>query len=173
MDLIFSLLLFVITLIFHINLHNFLIKLKISSINTVIIFPIAIIINYLILVNSVYYNNIRTIIPFIGYSLPITSSIVFFVLSSMYILYFGSAFYGDYSPSSKLYMYLLKHKTATYTDIKNLFSDQELVLNRLNDLSSVGFVYKKKDNYFIGPKGKITAKIIKCYRKLLGWKSSG
>ncbi|OGG04283.1 hypothetical protein A2Z33_03990 [Candidatus Gottesmanbacteria bacterium RBG_16_52_11] len=107
------------------------------------------------------------------YPLPLTATVIYVVISVIYILYSGSAVYGDYSPSAKIYLYLVKRGRATEKELKKLFSDTELVTNRINDLIHMGFVGRKSDAYFVSTKGKFLYILIEIYRRIIGWRSSG
>ena len=174
-DLGIAIVVFVLTAACHVLIHNAFVSRSRASIKTIAIFIPGFFALWLalILLHTQWFTYNTEMLNWWTAPLPRSSLIVFFVLSIFYILYYGSAFFGDESPSSKIYEFLRKKRTASYRDITRLFSDRELIHNRLNDLASVGIIEDIGDTYRIKRTGFWLIALIEQYRRFLGWESSG
>ncbi len=74
------------------------------------------------------------------------------------------------SPSMKILKALLRHpeKRIRTQDVQSLFTDQEFIIDRLDDLVLNDHVKKDGSLYFIQPRGKLIAAVFKIYRAILG-----
>lgn len=79
------------------------------------------------------------------------------------------------SPSMKIIttLHYRKEKRISLEDAKTLFSDQEFVIDRLNDLVLHGHVKCDNATYTLLPRGRFIVQVFKFYRWLLDRKSGG
>ncbi len=102
------------------------------------------------------------------------SSFVCYVLFCIW--YLGELTTVQYSsPSMKILRALMVHpdKKITAAEVKSLFSDQELILDRLDDLVLNGHVRKEGNRYEVLLRGKLIMTAFQSYRELLGRKLGG
>ncbi|MBI4372553.1 MAG: hypothetical protein HY585_02350 [Candidatus Omnitrophica bacterium] len=105
-------------------------------------------------------------------ALPVSlfwSSLILYGLMSL--LYFGEITSIQHlSPSMKIIVALSKKNTGEITpeEAKNLFSNQELIISRLDDLVAHGHIQYQGGSYTLGPKGKVVIGLVQFYRRLLG-----
>lgn len=96
-------------------------------------------------------------------------------INSFYLIYFFSTKTGEESPSSKI-ISAVKASIAgglSKNDILKLFSDEELITDRLMMLKMSGFIKNRKKVFFATNKGGKVAAIVELYRILLGWNIGG
>jgi hypothetical protein len=108
-----------------------------------------------------------------GTPLPITCSIIYIICSLMYIQYFAGVYSKDDSPTNKIYAFILKKKHVSYQQIRQIFSDQELILHRLGNLESMKLIRHSGTTYSVNKNGKFLSTILDMYRHMIGWRSSG
>ncbi|GEM_PF-4620805 len=79
------------------------------------------------------------------------------------------------SPSMKIITTLRKNpeQTITLMEIKSLFSDQEFIIDRLNDLVAHGHIKYEAGKYSLLPRGRLIVWIFKFYRTLLDRSTGG
>ncbi len=174
-DIILTLFLFLLTAGSHVFVTRYISARGKTSLLPLLIFPIGLISNcYLLLIfpYSEYFFGIH-----LGYwwatPLLITSGLLFTSLSIFYIIYAGSAMFGDLSPSAEIYMALRNSVPQTYGQIQKHYTDKSLIATRLNDLKETGLIKNENGYLKATNKGMRTAKIFLIIKKLLGWKSSG
>ena len=104
----------------------------------------------------------------------IWSSFVCYLLFAIW--YLGELTTVQYnSPSMKILRALLARpaQKITLEDVKVLFTDQEMILDRLDDLVLNGHVRKEGSYYEVLPRGKLIIKVFEAYRNLLGRELGG
>jgi hypothetical protein len=99
-------------------------------------------------------------------SLPFSSSCIY-LLMSLFVSYFYMTFFlAGETPSSIILDSFLRKKQQARSELLHLFSEQGLVLNRLDDLISTHLIIQKKDVYRVTSKGRILAVCIFLYEYL-------
>ena len=170
-----SLISFLLTVTAHILIHRFLAKYKIITFKTTVVFIIGFSINTLLIFLKVTKcsDEIICLNNWWTFSIPVTSSILYILLVFDYLAFFASPYLGDESPSSKIFLLVRKKKTATFAQIINTFSNQELISKRIDDLVRSKLVEKSGNQIVISDRGKTFLKIMNLYRKLLVWEMIG
>ena len=120
-----SLVIFLLSIIFHIWLHRWFKKNKIITFKTALIFLVGWWVNLAIMLtfyHSQDFLNQQTsnwwTLP-----LPLTSVFIFALLSVAYIMLFLGPFLGSISPTFKIILLLHDKKTLTKKDILSSFSN--------------------------------------------------
>lgn len=103
--------------------------------------------------------------------LMITSSIVFLLLIPFYILFYICT--EIESPSMKILLLVKQYGEIFYQDLRNNFTDQTLIIPRLQDLISSGYISFDGRYYRILPKGTTLVRILDIYQRRLGWRMGG
>jgi hypothetical protein len=131
-------------------------------------------IQWIVLQRLPYQTNTNDIWQTIaGIPLPITCSIIYIICSFMYIQYFAGVYSKDDSPTNKIYAFILKKKHVSYQQIRQIFSDQELILHRLGNLESMKLIRHSGTTYSANKNGKFLSTMLDMYRRMIGWHSSG
>lgn len=163
---------FLISVIFHIVLSRIFLLFGRKSILLVSVFAVGGIMHFIItlisLKQSINFESNLFLLP-----LPFTSFLLYMLLVFNYLIYFMATYWGEESPSLKLYFFLKNGEKRTFTEITAIFPKKELIDMRLEALVSGQFIKQKKDVYVIQPRGERLAYLFKLYRKFLGWQSSG
>ena len=170
-----AIIVFIVTAACHVFIHNVLVSRRRASVKTVALFFPGLLALWVVLL-LIHRNQDTSGIAVLDWwtvPLPRSAMITFIVLAVFYILYFGSAFFGDESPSSKIYTFLRKQRTASYAELKRLFSEKELIYDRLHDLVFAGFIAYGGGKYKITSLGFWFTSMVGYYRWFIGWKSSG
>lgn len=155
----YSLMIFILSVLLHILICRFFDKLQIRSFKSVLIFPLGLFI--LILPNPWKDDFILT---------PVAVYILFSIIWS---LLFISVYYRDVSPTFKILSLAGRKKRFSLKEVTGIFSDRELIFNRLEGLISSGQIKKNKDSYYVTAKGVKLIFLINIYRKILNWNQGG
>lgn len=139
---------------------------------TILIFSLGFLINSTLLMTlpSLTWSNNMSWWTF---ALPLSASGLYLILSSLYLIYYANISYDEGSPSAAIYSRVRKLGKINYSAILKHFSNQDLIVKRLNNLSQIGFIEKRGNNYFILPKGKLVVIFFNLYRKILNWDEGG
>lgn len=169
----FSLTIFVLTIVLHITLANLFPRYLDKSRNTLITYIFGLFINislilYLWQLFRLYDSNNLWFLP-----LPGVAIFLYVLLSLAYLIFFLSPFMGEVSPTSTIVLLLKSANQLSKKKIASYFTDYNLVDKRLEKMIVLGWIIKSRDTYLSTYKGGMIAKIIKFYRKLLGWNSFG
>ena len=144
--------LFSLTVILHILLHRILIRFGINTFKTVIIFFPGLLFTWF---------------------LPLGAIVLFLIYSGIYLIYFVNVYIGEASPSAQIYFLIKNSQANSEEKILGHFSDQELVVKRLNNLADSGLAVKKGTKYYPESKGRVIVFFFEVYRKILGWEEGG
>lgn len=167
--LILSLSFFLVTIAGHIFLHRFLVRQGIKSYRSIYIFGFGLVWTFFILLyvsanmTSSFWWNVKA---------PIASSLIYALLSFIYYIYFGNAYLGEDSPSSRIF-YHLEKGPKTYEQILSYFSDESLILKRLRNLVDAKLIEHKDGMYVVTQRGKLMMFIFERYRHVLSWNKGG
>ena len=156
-----SIVVFFLTTCLHVLIHRFLISKGIVTFKTVAIFVVGFAINAYILIYLQREGFTFSAIAIYGF------------LVADYLAFFASPYLDDPSPSSKLILLIQKLKKASYKDLQKYFSNEELIIKRINDLVKSNLISKKYDRYHILPKGKLLLFFIHAYQALIRWERVG
>lgn len=159
-------------------LHIFLFRTKFLSLNPI---PVIVLFSFgglcLLYTNvsacSIFRNICDHPATFSGVTL-LCSSICIYVLLSIW--YVGECTVIQHeSPSMTILRTLLNAKDHKITKehLRGLFSNEDLILSRLEDLVTHGHVRFDGNRYFLTPKGSLIAKTIMSHRKLLNRELGG
>lgn len=154
----------------HIFLFRFLAQRGVKTLRTVGVYLFGFIISLFIFGFFQTLANPKTIF---WWPLPLTSIVLYSQLSFLYLIFFTSPYLGDESPAAKIIFLVKKNGRLSYEKIKREFSDEELVIKRLDDLVKSGLIIRQKDNYYSAKSGQRLARIINFYRRLLHWGKGG
>lgn len=108
-----------------------------------------------------------TIIPTTG-SLVMSSIVLYISMAWAYVIFFSAIYLGEVSPSAKIIALVKKKKSVTIGEIIASFSDEEIIVNRLNDTLRAGWIDKRKGRYTLAANGKRLVVFITVWRKILG-----
>ena len=103
-----------------------------------------------------------------GANLFVTSVLLYGILCLCYMSQSIVLQYG--SPSMTIIDAVCSRKGSgvSFDELKNLFSNESLVLNRLEDLVSHNLAKYEDNRYYLQPKGALVVRFIRAYRRLLG-----
>lgn len=107
------------------------------------------------------------IINFFATSLPFSSTLLYILLSIIYLVYFINASSGEDSPSGRIYMMVKKKGPMTGKQIEREFSASQLIGKRLNSLTSANLLVKEGVVYKASPKGRLLVEAISLYKRVL------
>jgi hypothetical protein len=102
------------------------------------------------------------------------SSLVAYTLFSLWYLGETTTVQNN-SPSMKIIKALIRNpeKRITANDVKGEFTNQEFIIDRLNDLVAHGHAQCVGGKYSLLPRGKLIIRLFKFYRRLLGRSEGG
>jgi hypothetical protein len=163
---------FIVTLLIHILISRILLSSGIKSVKLLVIFALGLL---------GYIQFFMTIIQPLSINhhglwytpLPLSSVLLYILLFIFYLIYYLSTYSGEVGPSIKLYMLLRQYGSRSRPEILREFSDQEFIHKRLNSLVEGNFISRNNNVYRVLPKGKKLADLIRLYRSVVGWESSG
>ncbi len=159
---------FMVCILLHIQLHNFLAKRNIMTLKTVYIFIAgALLLAVTLQTLGPFVRSITAISDAIKEPLFFSSLCLYILLSVSFTIFFASPFLGDESPSSKIYLLLKKNGTMTKEELLSYFTDKEIVLKRIDNLIFVGWIEVKNNHLRVTKKGKFIASLIFFNRTLL------
>lgn len=117
---------------------------------------------------AVYLILAETVNNALGMKLEWSSFVCYWLFVLWYLGEMTTVQYN--SPSIKILKALLRHpnKKITAHEVESLFTDQELVIERLDDLVLNGHVKREGNLFKAQPRGKLIAVIFKIYRSILG-----
>lgn len=165
-----SIIFFLSTVCAHIFLHRVLVSRHIVSYRSIYIFGFGFV---TVLCIFFYLSVTFTSFSFWTTPYPLSASLIYAFLAFLYYIYFGNAYLGEDSPSSRIFFHLEKGP-KTYEQILSYFSDESLVMQRITNLVDAGLVYRMPGQvYTISMKGKILMTVIEGYRALLSWNKGG
>ncbi len=104
---------------------------------------------------------------FMGTTLMLSSLVI---CISLCLIYMGECNMVEYeSPSMRIMRFMdnQSSRRATYADLKSHFSNNDLILNRLDDLVAAGHIAYSEGHYRLLERGVLSAKLIGSYRALL------
>jgi len=156
----FGFLIFSFAAIAHVFLYRLLTRLKIKSFRSVLIFAAG----FLILISANFGTEKPT---------PLSGGILYIFLTGIYLVYFGSVYIGEESPSADIFAMVKKEKELTKAEIRNKFSDRIVIGKRLENLIDSGLVSKRGENYKLSGRGNIIAFLFDAFRQILGWRQGG
>lgn len=101
-------------------------------------------------------------------SLPWTAAVLYVLLSLAYVIVY-TAVEVD-SPSALIALLVSERgdQGMTYADLRNVLTDDTLVLARLRDLVAAGSVSRDGTRYRLEPRGVMIARVFEAYRAVLG-----
>lgn len=103
--------------------------------------------------------------------LIITSLVVYLLLIPFYMIFYISA--EIESPSMKILLLVKEYGEISYEDLRGRFTDQTLLMPRVKDLISTGYVSYDGRYYSILPAGRRLVRILDIYQRCLGWRMGG
>lgn len=162
-----NLFIFIICGILHIIIHRFFAKRGIFTLKTALIFlPGLLITIYIsgVLPRSETWWNV---------SIPYSGVIFYILMVGILIIFYTTPSFSSISPSTMILRLLKKNGKMSYRKLKGYFSDESLIIFRLNDLLRDGLIFLKNDKFRVTPKGNRIVKIIDFYRKIFGWRTGG
>lgn len=159
-------------------LHIFLFRTKILSLNLFSVIVLFFINGLCLIYASIHVCSIfRNVCDhpesFTGIPLFYSSICIYVLLSIWYV---GECTVIQHeSPSMTILRTLLNAKDHKITKehLRGLFSNEVLILSRLEDLVTHGHVRFDGNRYFLTPKGSLIAKTIMSHRKLLNRELGG
>jgi hypothetical protein len=164
-SIIISLVIFLLTFSVYILLQRTVLGNNFVIIKTYLIFFGGLIVDSVFEYRYISVNNVP--------SLPVTSIFLYITLALALIMVSMTPLLGDESPSSKIVLFVRKRKSVPFSDIVNMFSYDNLILKRLDDMIGQSWIKLEKGNYIILPKGELIASIVLKYRKLINLKLTG
>ncbi len=168
-DIFTSIFIFISTVVVHVYLHRLLKRHSINTLKTIFIFPIGVIGTVLIVFTQDHLpsGSLWTL------PLPLTSLALYGLMATLHVMLFASYFFNAESPSAKL-LFMVRRKGALARHrIFSSFSNESLILKRLEGLVVSGYARKKGAAWTITPKGARAASLIEWYRSLLRWDKGG
>lgn len=169
-DIILCVFVFAVCVFFHILFFRALSKKGKKSFRTVIILFFGFIF-LLFLYISRSGNSEINLNRIVNPPLPVTGLILYLIFIGIFLIYFANAYIGEGSPSSKIYFLVKRKKKVNYEDIRNEFSDYDLIHKRLKNLTESGLITKKDARYTA--KGRIIVSLFNYYRSVLGFELGG
>src|SRR3989344_236926 len=162
-----SIAIFFLTVLVHIVLANFfsnyLLKIKNTFLTYLFGFLVELFLIDHLFSSTTYDGRDVWFIPLV------MSGIALYVLLSIsYLVFFLSPFMGEESPTSKIFILLMRKHRISRKDILHHFNDKDLIDIRISRLEKTGWVERKGTHYFTSPAGAIIATFILFYRRLLG-----
>ena len=162
-----SIAIFLLTVLIHIALANFfsnyLSKMKNTFLTYLFGFLVELFLTAYLLGSTTYDGRDVWFMP-----LALSGIAVYALLSIAYLIFFLSPFMGEESPTSKIFILLMKKHRISRKDILDHFNDKDLIDIRISRLEQTGWVERKGTHYFSSPAGAIIATFILFYRRLLG-----
>ncbi len=169
-----SFFLFGCTAFFHVLLHRVLTNHGMKTFWTTTVFLFGFLFTFwLLFAPLALFGDNNRISSWIFIPLPLTASLSYILLSTIYIVFFASPYAGISSPSFKILALVDRYPKLTKKEILRHFSDGELVDKRLHDLVRLGSVYKQGERYFVSLQGKKIDRVVDWYRELLRWNAGG
>lgn len=103
----------------------------------------------------------------LGVPLVLTSLVIYILLCLCYIVECSGIKYE--SPSMQIMLLVDRHDEGkiSYDELREVLTDERLILPRLGDLVSSGFVTFDGTRYFLLPRGAMIALVFAAYRRLL------
>jgi hypothetical protein len=155
---------FIISVIIHIrlcrsNVSNQLLAKAFCSIAMVNLVVCAI--AFAVLEKSFPYNGCLWFLPLMW-----TSLFMYVLLVPVYLVFYVST--ELMSPTKKILLYIQTHGHASDEDLSKIFTDEDLIRPRLNDLVSTACVRNKDGLYSLLPAGQQISKALNCYQIILG-----
>ena len=102
--------------------------------------------------------------PF-GVPLVLTSAVIYTLLCLCYVIVYSGV--EVESPSAKIMLLIYQRGKMSYAELREIFTNERLVLPRLGDLVSGGSVAFDGVHYRLGPRGAMVARVFEVYRRLL------
>ena len=152
--LIWVIIFYLLSAIAHIIIHRLLAALNFKSFKSVAIFLIG----FFILIN----------ISGLGWWLYL-----YLMLSVLHASLYTSPYLNQRGPSSVILTYVGRKKRVTIDEVYRLFSEKELIGDRLKDLIISGHIRIINGRFVATEKGKILATILGFYRNLIFWQLGG
>lgn len=161
MEIILTIGVFSSSFVLHVLIHRLLMKYGIHTFASVaVFFP-----GFFLLV-AIFF---RMSSPFL---FPLSSLLLYALLFVFHMISFFSASNGDQS-SGRILFFIRDAKRARYQDIRQIFTNEELVKKRLNDLMKGKFVTVEHNRLKLLPKGRLIHSLFSRYRTLLRWDAGG
>lgn len=167
-----TLLSFLSFVILHIFSHKILAIVGKATFKSILVMPISIIVFSFITIYRLpqMLDNGKSwwTVP-----IPVNAIILYGIFTAIYLIYFTNAYYGESSPTGKIYEILKEKGKATFKQIVDEFSDEDLIGKRLDNLVTGGLIRKKGKIYYLTLKSQKVMKAFDVYRRLLGWDRGG
>lgn len=165
-----SLTIFIVTTLIHIVLHRILLKKGILTIKTAIVFIFGLVID-LYAIRTIFYqsNNSNNLL---WLPVPVSGVMFYLLLSAVLIIFYTAPAFSYVSPSTLLLM-LLEKKKMTKNELLRHFSEEKIIISRLDELQKAGLVDLRRGRCITSKKGEKIAYIMKIYRGLFRWSEQG
>lgn len=173
-DILLSVAVFFVTAILHVIMHRVLKKFRIVTFKTTLVFTAGFILNLSLLyffrpqINAFQTGNLWWFI-----STPLSALAFYVCFSFVYVLFFTSPYWGEESPSFRIFFLIKKFGQMSQADLLKYFSNEDFIQKRLQDLELEGFTGKKGDKYYLEARGRGLLNLIETYRKILNWYPGG
>lgn len=155
----FSILVYLCFVCVHVFLHRYLVRIGKKTFASVGVFFIGLV--------------VHSAVAFRFYPLPLTSIVLYGLLSWLHVIVYTESYYGDMGPSRKILAALRKKREMTEQEIIGLFSNQVLIKKRIQHLQQDDVVREKNGYLLATEKGLRLHRLLEGYRALLKWESSG
>ncbi len=165
---------FLLSVVCHVFLHRLLVRWRVNA-----IFSTAVYIAGFVMMGTIFFPTISTeksnevARSLWSTPLPLTSLILYTLLSCFHLVFYTSPLLGDKSPSSRIILYIRKKGSLSYNEIRRSLIDTPLITKRLDDLVAARWIERGKGRYRLLPIGLLLTRILETYRSVVGWKSSG
>jgi len=173
MDILISGIIFLCVCILHSLIHRIFLKFQIISFKTMLLYPVGFGVLLYLIANDVIST------------MPITSIYLYIFLSCYVALMYITPYLGTKMPSSIILDELLVHKKMKKSQLLQLFTEEELIDKRIDDLVNHGYLTRctnsdsrlknkeKRDRLLVTGKGMILYRLIRVYEILFHWKVGG
>lgn len=108
-----------------------------------------------------------------GFALPYTSVALYVFCSLAYLSIAGAPILGNESPTTKILMGLRSRGPLTKKQILTLFTYDEVIGKRINELIQSKWISKHRNTFFATKRGTTIASFFIAYRRLLGLSDGG
>lgn len=171
-DLLLSFIIYFIAIVLHIVVHRLLVSKGIVTFKTISIFGAALILNAWILL-AFALEGFTSMHLLLSIRLPLFALVSSFLAMLLYVLFFTSPFWGEESPSIKIFFLVKRNKRMLRSTIMNNFTNDDIINKRLNFLVNSEHISQRKNVYYANLKGKKLLTLIEIYRKILRWHEGG
>lgn len=140
-------------LVTHVILHRILIAKGILTFRSVLCYAVGLLIMGTLVNSGVFLY-------------PLTSLTLYVLLSLIAVFFYLTPYLGGETPASMILAALHEHKRHSYKELRNLFTEEQLIGKRIEDLLSTGCIVQRKGTLRVTAKGRHLLGVIRIYQKL-------